>query len=264
MANKGLLFEWFLYHLAVDSYGAIGDPRDTKTAKSKWKSSNKSNTDVVNAAKKVLDQLAVKNKISKVTKMSGGKEPKTDLIFEVSGTTYKVSCKFGDAFQLSSAGLNASKDLIKTALQDYMKSNSKNLQQCIDLIQAIDDLQKQTKGAKKILQSVAKRLLSKNKHTQIMLQNALGASKNPNVDPEYQEIKKAIITEALTGQHTFEGVDSSKIPNYVASENGLSKINADYIKKLLPRTSARIALKGRGKTASMQRLNEITIRIDVK
>lgn len=264
MANKGLLFEWFLYHLAVDTYGASGDPADIKTAKSKWKTSNKSNQDVVTAAETVLDQIAVRNKITSVTKMSGGKEPKTDLIFVAAGTTYKVSCKFGDAFQLSSAGLNASKDLIKTALQDYMKTKSKNLQQCLDLIEAIDDLQKQTKGATKILQSVAKRLLSKNRAAQVMLQNALGTSANPNVDPEYQEIKKAIITEALTGQHTFEGTDSAKIPNYVASEHGLTKINANYIKKLLPRTSARIALKGRGKTASMQRLNEITIRIDVK
>lgn len=263
MANKGLLFEWFVYHEAVRSYKAVpSDKTDFQKAKEYWDENNKNNKDVVEAARNGLKQIAKTSKITSIEKMSGGQEPKTDLIIKVRSTVYKLSLKFGESFQLSSAGIQNTSEFFERAFNGYMKESGKDMEKTLLILEALDKLQEDLGDSKSLPQEKAKRVLAKNRQAEVLLKAALGSGKEPTVSEEYRNIKKAIVREALIGEYSFANKPMLK-PNYILSEKGLIKINDNYIESLLDRTSARIRLKGRGKDLS-GRLNEVVVSIDVK
>ena len=263
MAIKGLLFEWFVYHEAVRNYGAIpSDDKDFKKSKEYWDSHNKNNADVVKAARDGLKKIAGRSKISSVEKMSGGQEPKTDLVIKVSSKEYRLSLKFGESFQLSSAGIINTSNFFERAFNGYMQETGNDMEKTLMILEALDKLQNEIGETKSIPQAKAKQILSRNKEVELLLKAALGSGKEPQVSKEYEGIKKAIIKEALTGNYSFQNQPMAK-PNYILSEKGLIKIDDKYLTSLMDKTSARIRLKGRGKDMR-GRLNEIVVSIDVK
>ena len=54
--------------------------------------------------------------------MSGGGEAKTDIMFSKGGKTYKCSMKWGDSYQLSSAGIDKSVTIIQKVLNKVAKN----------------------------------------------------------------------------------------------------------------------------------------------
>ena len=63
-------------------------------------------------------------KPSAVEKMSGGVEPKTDLVITTPRKTLKCSLKFGGSIQLSSAGVETTAKFLTGVVSNLKKSKS--------------------------------------------------------------------------------------------------------------------------------------------
>lgn len=271
MSNKGLQFEWCIFHhtiaknrLALKNKNEY-EKTDLEKAADMYKSSGKA---LQKDAQKAVQDIEKKfGTISRIIKMSGGSpEPKTDLIFICNGKKIKCSLKYGGSIQLSSAGITTSVkflDGVVTKLSTTPGYDKKKAKQIIGLLSEIDD---SLGSLGKMTQTQANKEIGQAKGMNTALQEILGSSKSPQVGEEYEKFKLAIIEEAITGKMTF-ATERDKACEYIVSEKGIFPINKDLIKKVSDKTSVRLALKGRGKEIRGKkevRLNEIVVRFDTK
>lgn len=270
MSNKGLQFEWCIFHYTISKNRLAlknkeYDKTDLEKAADMYKSSGK---DVQKNAQKAIKDIEKKfGTITHIIKMSGGSpEPKTDLIFICRGKKIKCSLKYGGSIQLSSAGVKTTVkflDGVVTKLSKTPGYDKKKAKQILGLLSEIDE----TLGTLgKLTQAQANKEIGKAKGMNTALQDILGSSKSPQVGEEYQKFKLAIIEEAITGKMMFDS-QKDKACEYIVSENGIFPINKELIKGVADKTSVRLALKGRGKETIGKkevRLNEIVVRFDTK
>lgn len=209
-------------------------------------------------------------------KVSG--KSKTDIIFTTTGKTYKCSLKWGTSFQLSSAGLETTDNFLTKVMKKIISNQGNNnattatiadvilIMSQIDAIIGDDKIQQASQLKPKL-----NKIRGSHNSIQSRLQKILGSARNPNVDDMYVEFKKETIREALTGELVF-GTTSNSSANYILSgplnNYAFVEINDSYIDSIMPKSSVRIAAKGRGKSVGnggkIIRLNEATIRLDVK
>lgn len=204
------------------------------------------------------------------SKQSGGSpEPKTDIMFSNRGKKYKCSLKYGDAFQLSSAGVEGTRKFLEKVIEkvakDMGKSSLQSLGEMIVILEQIDGIVgSQTKAEASVVQNQ----LSQLSGVQFALQEILGSRTQPNVGEAYVDFKRVAIRECLTGEMCFNSDD--RAANYVLSgpSFSLEPINDAYVTKIMGKSSVRIAAKGRGKIegqgGEIIRYQEATIRFDVK
>lgn len=253
--NKGLLFEWCIYYLVHS--GNTKKPTDYNTAKQNYKISP---SDVKNGAKSAINAIEAQfGKIRTVSKISGGDEPKTDLIFNTTKKNkLKCSLKFGGSIQLSSGGVSATSRFLLKVLLD-LRSKGYNPKKLAEVIKAITNFEAEFGGLGKMPRQEADRKMKAAKGYDVLLKQILGSRQNPNVKDEYETIKLAVVREAMTGKKTFSGGDKSA--EYVLTENSIKKIDDKLVKQVAAKTSVRLALKGRGKEGTV-RLNEVVVRFD--
>ena len=194
----------------------------------------------------------------------GGGEPKTDILYKIGSKKYRVSMKWGDKYQLSSAGISKTvqvlTDVLKGAAKEgNMKTN--NLGEIALIFEQIDSTL--GKLPKKGEQAYMKAQLAKADHLNLQLQEILGTRKNPKVAEAYSTFKDAVVKESLTGQYLF-GKNADATAEYVLNEKELKKIDDRLIREISDKTYVRLRLKGRGKTAAGVRLNEVVVTIEPK
>lgn len=280
MANKGLQFENCIMYLSR-SIGYVNDT-DYKSKLEEFQTQyNTSPKEVKDAAQEAMEgifsklnctTLQQKQDLCKTfQKRSGGVEPKTDILFQKSGKKYKCSLKYGDSFQLSSAGIEKSNEflskVIKKVAKDMGRSSLTAVGEMIVILEQIDGVIGNEKGKQSA--TVVQNKLSKMQGIQYALQQILGSRTNPNVGDAYLDFKKTAVRECLTGELTF-GATSDDTANYILEgpNFGLHEINDAYVDKVVSKSSVRIAAKGRGKVegsgGEIVRYQEATIRFDVK
>lgn len=204
-------------------------------------------------------------------KMSGGgSEPKTDIMFINRGKKYKCSLKYGDAFQLSSAGIEKTNEfltkVIKKVAKDMGKNSLQSLGEMVMILEQIDGVIGDTVKAEA---SVIQNKLSQLQGVQFALQQILGSRTQPDVGEAYVDFKKTAIRECLTGELTF-GSGNDRTANYILEGPvfALHEIDDAYVNMVMSKSSVRIAAKGRGKVegagGEVIRYQEATVRFDVK
>lgn len=209
-------------------------------------------------------------------KISG--KAKTDVMFTAGGKTYKCSLKWGNVFQLSSAGLETTDNFLTKVMQKIISNQGNNntttsiIADVILIMSQIDGIigDEKVQKASELKPKLSK-IRGSHNSLQSKLQSVLGSARNPNVDSMYIDFKKETLREALTGELVF-GSTSNSSANYILSgplsNYHLIKIDDSYINSIMSKSSVRIASKGRGKTVGtggkIIRLNEATIRLDVK
>lgn len=200
----------------------------------------------------------------------GGGEPKTDVLFVKGGKKHRCSLKWGDAWQLSSAGVATTVSQLTAVLNNTKNRlgsgmDNKTIQDIskflVELNDAFGDL------PKKIEQHKIKKLLDSNAHLQDKFQRLLGSRATPNVVANgYQQFKLNVIEEMLTGKLTFKNND--KTADWIlvggTSQDGLRKIDSRLIAEVASKTYVRLRLKGRGKSDTGIRLNELVVTIEPK
>ena len=253
--NKGLLFEWCIYYLV--HFGRSTKPADFAIAKSNYKASP---VDVKNAAADAVGIVEAQfGKIINVTKLSGGDEPKTDLLFRTSKKAkLKCSLKYGSSIQLSSGGVSSTTKFLLGVVND-LRSEQYDNKKFVAVIKALTEFEEEYGGLGKMPSTKANKLMSEGAGYDKLLKDILGSRQNPNVKAEYEIIKHAVVKEAMTGKKTFGGGDKSA--EYVLTETYLKKIDDTFVKEVASKTSVRLALKGRGSSGEV-RLNEIVVRFD--
>lgn len=253
--NKGLLFEWCIYYLVHS--GKAKKPSDYRVATQNYKSAPAA---VKNAAKNAVKVLEAKfGAIKDVSKISGGDEPKTDLIFNTAKKTkLKCSLKYGGSIQLSSGGVSATSKFLTKVLVD-LKTDGYNTKKLTEVIKTISEFENKYGDLGKMTRPEADKKMKTAERYDKLLKEILGSRQNPNVKDEYEIIKLAIVREAMTGKKTFNNGDKSA--EYVLTETYIKKIDDSFVKEVASKTSVRLALKGRGKQGSV-RLNEIVVRFD--
>ena len=121
LKNKGLAFEHAVMYAATSRIN-VRDREQEKAfqeAAAKWPEIEKTIQDT--ATKIVLD-LAPRSATDKqkfygsFKKMSGGTEPKTDILFVKGGKKYKCSMKWGESSQLTSSGIDTSTQVLTKVL----------------------------------------------------------------------------------------------------------------------------------------------------
>jgi len=264
--NKGLAFEWCIYHLIAKVYPKkfANDPV-AKTAKINYDASP---TDVKQDALNAINFIEKKfGKITDIEKTSGGGvEPKTDLLITTQRKQLKCSLKHGGDIQLSSGSISTTVKFLAGVLENLAADESYRSDKAIELMTVLAELDEQYGDLGKIPRRKADVEIGKAGRYDKLLKEVLGSSKVPKVSEEYEKVKLAVVEEAMTGKYTFK--NSPKLSaNYILSENDIQFIDDDLIKKVADKTSVRIALKGRGKTmvaGKEVRLNEIVVRFDTK
>lgn len=264
MANKGLEFEWCIYHLiAKQNPLKFKSNPDAIKAAQVYKSAG---SDVKEAAENAVANIKKEHgKINDVIKKSGGgKEPKTDLIIRTAGGTLKCSLKFEGSVQLSSGGIKNTSKFLKGVVSGLSRIGKLNKNKAADLLHFLGDMEGELGNLGSLPKAQAEKALQGAKEYNERLQEILGTRRQPDVSKEYIELKKAIVEEALTGKYSFAD-DPDCAANYILSGSYVRKINSKYIDELASRTSVRMALKGRG-TKEVRgretRMNEVVIRFD--
>lgn len=263
MANKGLQFEWCVYHLIAQANKTKfkGDAT-AKRAEAEYKSSPADVKSGAANAVKIIEKTY--GKISNVEKMSGGIEPKTDLVITAARKTLKCSLKFGGSIQLSSAGVESTTTFLKGVIQNLKSSKSIPNKKAQELLSFLSEFGTNIPSGTMTKQQTEKALASSQDYAD-RLQEILGSRKKPDVALEYEKVKLAVVEEALTGKTTFAATPK-KAAEWILSESSLKQINAAFIKEVASKTSVRLALKGRGKEivrGKEVRMNQISIRFDV-
>lgn len=262
MANKGLQFEWCIYHVISLKAKAKASP-DTKTAATEYAAAPAQiKKDAANAVSVIENEYG---KVTGVEKTSGGgKEPKTDLYITTARNKLKCSLKYGGSIQLSSAGVSTTVDFITGVLKSYMAKTGRDMNKCKKILSSLTRFENEYGELGSIVQSKAEKKLLEAKRYNLELQSILGSRTEPDVASENENIKLAIIEEAITGNYTF-GKSSKLSADHVLTETEIKKVNAALIKEVASKTSVRLALKGRGKKligGREVRLNEIVVRFD--
>jgi hypothetical protein len=262
MANKGLQFEWCIYHLiAVKSH--MAQTAETKHAASEYSASpadvKKDAASAVAAVEKAYGAVGGVEKTS-----GGGKEPKTDLYISAGRSKLKCSLKYGGSIQLSSAGVNTTVEFISGILKAYTKSTGRDVAKCKRILKSLAEFEDEYGDLGKIAQNKATQKLIEAKKFNLELQSILGSRTEPDVASENERIKLAIVEEAITGKYTF-GATSKLSADHILTETEIKKVDAKLIREVAHKTSVRLALKGRGKKVvggREVRLNEIVVRFD--
>jgi len=280
--NKGLLFEKCIMYLAM-SIGYLNERDYTQKVGqflSDWRSADKTMTVAAsNAIKGIFNECNANTFDQKKTlcktfqKMSGGSagvgEPKTDIMFVHRGKKYKCSLKYGNSFQLSSAGIEKSNEFLTKVIKKVAKNMGKNsLQSLGEMVMILEQIDGVIGDTAKAEASIIQNKLSQLQGVQFALQQILGSRRQPNVGEAYIDFKKTAIRECLTGELTFGRTDNTA--NYVLEGPvfALHKIDNAYVNMVMSKSSVRIAAKGRGKVegegGEIIRYQEATIRFDVK
>lgn len=263
MANKGLQFEWCVYHLIAQANKAKfkGDSTASRAAEEYKSSPADVKSGAANAIKVIEKSYG---KITNVEKMSGGIEPKTDLVITTNRKTLKCSLKFGGSIQLSSAGVETTSAFLTGVITNLKKTKAITNKQAQDLLGFLADFQTNIPSGT-MTKTQIQGVLSSSADYGEKLQEILGSKKKPDVAAEYEKIKLAVVEEALTGKATFAATPK-KAAEWILSESSLKEINTKFIKDVAGRTSVRLAAKGRGKEivkGKEVRMNQISIRFDV-
>ncbi len=281
--NKGNDFENCIMYEAHSRLSALTVQTSNPYA-AKYSSINK---DVKNDTPKILDKieqdLNITTNLSKQSfyqsfqKIAG--KAKTDIMFTAGGKIYKCSLKWGNVFQLSSAGLETTDNFLTKVMQKIISNQGNNnttttttIADVILIMSQIDGIigEDKIQTASQLKPKLSK-IRGSHNSLQSRLQSILGSARNPNVDDMYVNFKKETLREALTGELVF-GSTSNFSANYILSgpltNYSLVKIDDSYINSIMSKSSVRIASKGRGKSVGtggkIIRLNEATIRLDVK
>jgi hypothetical protein len=267
MANKGLQFEWCIYHLVakVNPKKFLNDP-NAKIAKTNYNSSDK--TVRKGASDAITNMEKMYGKVKNIEKTSGGgSEPKTDLYITCARKALRCSLKYGGSIQLSSGGITATVTFLNGVLKNLIACcPGYNIPKIKSIISTLAELDDKFGDLGKMPRQKADVTIGKAEKYNDLLKNIIGSSQNPTVSGEYEKIKLAIIEEAITGKFTF-GANSKRTADHILSEKKLEVFNATLLKKIADKTSVRIALKGRGKqmvAGEEVRLNEVVIRFDTK
>ena len=260
MANKGLMFEWSIYYLAKQSLPGKTDPM-LATAKQNYKAAPK---DVQKAASKAINIVMDEyGPIKDIQKISGGDEPKTDLIIKAGSKPLKCSLKYGEAIQLSSGGVTNTVKFLSGVLNALRNEEGYDARKIGRIISTLSEFEEQYGDIGKLPRNKIDKLMTEAERYDILLKNILGTRQNPSVADEYAKIKLAIIEEALTGKYMFR--NGVKAADHILTEKYIRKIDKKFVKEVADKTSVRLALKGRGKTevaGKEVRLNEIVVRFD--
>lgn len=266
MANKGLLFEWCIYHL-INSKNTkrYSTDANAKTAKSNFDSSDAT---MKRDAQKAIEYVESKygDTIYAEKTSGGGKEPKTDLYIICKRGTAKCSLKYGASIQLSSGGIRNTVQFLTDVLNSIKKKKGYNQKQITQIISVLADFEEKYGNVGSVPRQQADVIIAKTEKYDEMFKTILGSRTAPKVTEEFEDIKLAIVEEAMTGKFSFSS-NPKLSADHILSEKSLMKIDKNLIKKVADKTSVRIALKGRGKTeiaGKEVRLNEVVIRFDTK
>lgn len=264
--NKGLAFEWCIYHLVAKVYPKkFNNDPVAKTAKTNYDVSPK---DVKDNAVKAVNFIEKEfGKITDIEKTSGGGiEPKTDLLITTQSGPLKCSLKYGGDIQLSSGGVSTTVKFLAGVLENLAAEEKYDTVKSLQLLSVLAELDSEYGNLGKMPRQKADVAIGKAERYDVLLKEILGSSRTPKVSEEYEKVKLAIIEEAMTGKYTFR--DKPKLSaNYILSEKDIQFIDNKLIKKVADKTSVRLALKGRGKSVVAGkeiRLNEIVVRFDTK
>lgn len=193
--------------------------------------------------------------------IGGGGEPKTDILFVKAGKKYKCSLKWGDSWQLSSAGISKTSEVLRRVLDKVTGISKSTKEEIAGFITEFEN----SLGTlpKKSEQEVMKRALENNSELKGKLEELLGSRKHTQVVDAYKTFKDAVIYEALTGELLF-GKTNDRAANYILSNSELKPINSSLTRMVSDQSYVRLRLKGRGKTAEGVRLNELVVTIEPK
>lgn len=264
MANKGLQFEWCIYHLIAKANPTkYKSDADAKKAATNYAAADK---DVKESAANAISMITKKyGTITKVEKKSGGGvEPKTDLLITTNRIRLKCSLKYGGSVQLSSGGIKNTTRFLSGVIGELGKTNYMSPKKSKELIAFLSDMETNIGGLGSLKAPQAKKILEESADYQTKLQEILGSKKTPDVTKEYQKLKLAIVKEAMTGNITFKA-NKDLAADHILSESYIRKIDNKFISEVAAKTTVRLALKGRGKTmmgGKEIRLNEIVVRFD--
>jgi len=228
-------------------------------------------SDVKTAAKNMMDKIqpggdAARKKFYASFRQlgggaGGGGEPKTDILFYKLGKKYRCSLKWGDSYQLSSAGISKTAEVLKKVLK---KTKSLSGESSEEIASVLTELENNLgKLPKKGEQAVIKRALAKNQELQERLESILGTRKSPKVSEGYRQFKEAVVKESITGELLF-GTNNDATADHILNEKELKPISRELIKEVADLTYVRLRLKGRGKTSDGVRLNELVVTIEPK
>ncbi|MEI7674569.1 MAG: hypothetical protein WCI60_02440 [bacterium] len=265
MANKGLEFEWCIYHLIAKANPLkYKSDANAKKAAGIYKTSGK---DVQAAAQNAINIVTNQfGKIRGVAKKSGGGiEPKTDLIITTS-KKLKCSLKYGGSVQLSSGGISNTVKFLTGVISNMAKEEGISKAQSKQLLAMLSEMQNELGDLGSQPKFKAEKALKGSEEYNTALQDILGSRRSPDVVDKYKNIKLAIVEEALTGKYTFAS-NPDLSAEYILAENYIRKIDKKFIEEVSGRTSVRLALKGRGTKVvdgKEVRLNEIVVRFDTK
>lgn len=260
-ANKGLQFEWCIFHIIADSVG-MSTPESKTAAKEYIDADEKVKLDAKKAVAIVTKEYGKPTWVEKTS--GGGKEPKTDLFIKTRGGNLKCSLKYGGSIQLSSAGVKSTVEFISGILKAYTQSTGRDAAKCKKILSTLAEFEHEYGDLGKIPQTKASQKLLEAKKFNLQLQSILGTRAEPDVSAENEQIKLAIIEEAITGKYTF-GASSKLSADHILTETEIKKIDSKLIREVAGKTSVRLALKGRGKAkikGREVRLNEIVVRFD--
>lgn len=272
--NKGLAFEHAVMYAAMSRIQVRDAAQEQALAEaaSKW---SEIPQEIKDKATEIVLDLAPRLNVERqkffksFKKMSGGDEPKTDILFKKGGKKYKCSMKWGDSFQLSSGGIDNSVEFMTKVLRKCAADIGKNgmtvdqLGQLQLILEQICNKFENASGT--MLAPEADRYMSdvtKAGGLNEQLQDILG-SRTKTPGQAYEAFKFELTKECMTGEMTFAS-DKDKAANYLLTENGLKPINDDAVREVMAKAGVRFSKKGRGTDKKTGvRKNAITIRYEV-
>ena len=265
--DKGKQFE---YAIMLAAYSKIKNPTPNISNELKKLKSQPIASDVQSAANSMMSRIEpqVPNDsfYRSFTQLGGSSpEPKTDVLFVKNGVKYRCSMKWGDSYQLSSAGFQGTVNVLNNVLFKVAMKGNMGGAQVKEVAMVLDELSETLgSGPKKQPQPVMKSILEKAKKEGGLndrLQGILGSRKAPEGDRVFLAFKRELVRESLTGESLF-GASNDKTANYILNERELKPIDDRLINMIADKTFVDIRLKGRGKTKEGVRLNEAVIRIE--
>ena len=274
-ADKGKQFE---YAVMLAAYGRINEEltgevkRTFDTIMRNTNNGQSIDPAVMKAARDTMDRIQPRGDRLDFYKSfrqlgggaGGGGEPKTDILYKIGGTRYRVSMKWGDKYQLSSAGISKTVKVLTDVLKGAAKEGGMNTNNLGEIALILEQIDNQLGSLpKKGEQPYMKAKLAKANHLNLQLQEILGSRKNPKAAEAFSFFKDAVVRESLTGEYLF-GKRADATAEYVLNEKELRKIDDKLIREVSDKTYVRLRLKGRGKTAEGVRLNELVVTIEPK
>lgn len=275
MANEGLQFEHAAMYSALSKIDSPNTEQSRDLADAKAQYDKITNNNIKKKAEEVVEDMAPtgasqrQNYYKSFEKMSGGIEPKTDIKFKSGSTTYRCSMKWGNSFQLTSAGVDKSISVLQVVLEEVARKYSSNTDvKTLGYLQLLlEQIANQFENATGTMdQATAKRVMSTAKKAggiNEQLQSILGTKKNPQGGEVYDSFKYELTKECMTGALQFKG-NTDMIATHLFTEDGVEPINDKMIRQVMKKAGVRMSLKGRGKDKITGiRKNAISIRYEV-